>query len=185
MEKSGRVRTYVSGKRMFLVGIAGCLFAALGGWLLVPPVGAQTASAAPVPFIPQRNAGNQFEPRTDSFDYVRRDVMIPMRDGVKLHTVILVPKGANRAPILLTRTPYSADELTSHAHSSPSRPDPARLRQCHRRDRRRRLHPRGAGRARQVRLRGRLRDESPACTGRRIRRRSIMRPTPTTPSTGW
>ena len=32
---------------------------------------------------------------TDSFDYVRRDVMIPMRDGVKLHTVILVPKGAN------------------------------------------------------------------------------------------
>jgi uncharacterized protein len=34
--------------------------------------------------------------------------MIPMRDGVKLHTVILVPKGAKHAPILLTRTPYSA-----------------------------------------------------------------------------
>ncbi len=44
--------------------------------------------------------------------------MIPMRDGVKLHTVILVPKGAKKAPILLTRTPYSADKLTSHADSA-------------------------------------------------------------------
>ena len=40
--------------------------------------------------------------------------MIPMRDGVKLYTVILVPKGAKDAPILLTRTPYSANDLTSH-----------------------------------------------------------------------
>src|SRR5512147_2909189 len=44
--------------------------------------------------------------------------MIPMRDGVKLHTVILVPKGISRAPILLTRTPYDATALTTHAHSS-------------------------------------------------------------------
>ena len=44
--------------------------------------------------------------------------MIPMRDGVKLHTVILVPKGAKRAPILLTRTPYNATELTTHINSS-------------------------------------------------------------------
>ena len=28
--------------------------------------------------------------------------------------MILVPKGAEHAPILLTRTPYSADELTTH-----------------------------------------------------------------------
>jgi len=40
--------------------------------------------------------------------------MIPMRDGVRLHTIILIPKGARDAPILLTRTPYSASELTSH-----------------------------------------------------------------------
>jgi len=57
-------------------------------------------------------------PSTGSFDYSRRDVMIPMRDGVKLHTVILIPKGADGAPILLTRTPYNATELTSHAQSS-------------------------------------------------------------------
>ena len=44
--------------------------------------------------------------------------MIPMRDGVKLHTVILVPKGARNAPILLTRTPYNATELTSHSQSA-------------------------------------------------------------------
>lgn len=61
---------------------------------------------------------HKFSPTNDGFDYVKRDVMIPMRDGVRLHTVILVPKGASRAPILLTRTPYSASELTSHANSS-------------------------------------------------------------------
>ena len=54
----------------------------------------------------------------DGFDYSRRDVMIPMRDGVKLHTVILVPKGAAAAPMLLTRTPYGATALTSHADSA-------------------------------------------------------------------
>src|SRR6187200_2383080 len=52
------------------------------------------------------------------FEYARRDVMIPMRDGVKLHTVVLVPKGAKGAPILLTRTPYDADKLTGHAESA-------------------------------------------------------------------
>ena len=64
----------------------------------------------------------EFKPTNDGFEYVRRDVMIPMRDGVKLHTVIIVPKGLidkkGRAPILLTRTPYNATELTSHAASS-------------------------------------------------------------------
>lgn len=57
-------------------------------------------------------------PVTSSFDYEKRDVMIPMRDGIKLHTVILLPKGAKNAPILLTRTPYSADAQTSHAASA-------------------------------------------------------------------
>jgi uncharacterized protein len=61
---------------------------------------------------------SKFTPVTESFDYVKRDVMIPMRDGVKLHTIILLPKGAKHSPILLTRTPYSATEQTSHAQSS-------------------------------------------------------------------
>ena len=43
----------------------------------------------------------QLQPVTDSFDYTRRDVMIPMRDGVKLHTVIIVPMGAGSSPALV------------------------------------------------------------------------------------
>jgi predicted acyl esterase len=37
----------------------------------------------------------------DLNDYVKRVVMMPMRDGVKLHTVIVVPKAQQR-PIMLT-----------------------------------------------------------------------------------
>ena len=40
--------------------------------------------------------------------------MIPMRDGVKLHTVIIVPKGAKDAGILFTRTPYNANGNFGH-----------------------------------------------------------------------
>src|ERR1700732_913407 len=50
----------------------------------------------------------KFEAPTSFYNYDKRDVMIPMRDGVKLHTVIAVPHGANHAPIILTRTPYNA-----------------------------------------------------------------------------
>jgi putative CocE/NonD family hydrolase len=66
--------------------------------------------------LPSETPDN-FQPVTTSFDYERREIMIPMRDGVKLHTVILVPRGAKNAPILLTRTPYDADALTTHAQS--------------------------------------------------------------------
>jgi uncharacterized protein len=50
-----------------------------------------------------------FTPRVETFDYVKREAMIPMRDGVKLYTLILIPRGAHRAPILMSRTPYGAD----------------------------------------------------------------------------
>ena len=84
-------------------------------------VGALTlaeASAAQTPATLPSETPDTLRPATSGFDYVRREAMIPMRDGVKLHTVILVPRGAQGAPILLTRTPYSADELTTHAQSS-------------------------------------------------------------------
>jgi len=58
-----------------------------------------------------------FTPSTESFDYIQRDVMIAMRDGVKLHTLILIPRDARRAPILLTRTPYGA---ASRTNTNPS-----------------------------------------------------------------
>jgi putative CocE/NonD family hydrolase len=87
--------------------------------LFVAPAPAQSESKPPATYkdlpsdIPAR-----FKPAHESFDYVKRDVMIPMRDGVKLHTVILIPKGARRAPMLLTRTPYDANKLVSHADSA-------------------------------------------------------------------
>jgi putative CocE/NonD family hydrolase len=79
--------------------------------LSIKPARAQT------PTLPNETPA-KIEPTNYGFDYVRRDVMIPMRDGVKLHTVILVPKGAKAAPILLTRTPYNATELTTRTNSS-------------------------------------------------------------------
>src|SRR5438128_3942097 len=60
----------------------------------------------------------KFEPTNYGFDFERREVMIAMRDGVKLHTVILVPKGSKNAPMLMTRTPYNASALTTHAQSA-------------------------------------------------------------------
>src|SRR5690606_14229787 len=54
---------------------------------------------------------------TAGYDYERREAMIPMRDGVELHTVIIVPRGAKDAPIVLSRTPYNADSRTTRMAS--------------------------------------------------------------------
>ncbi len=70
-------------------------------------------TTAQYPALPSETPQN-FQAKTDSFNYTRREVMIPMRDGIKLFTVILVPKGAKNAPILFTRTPYSANDMTTH-----------------------------------------------------------------------
>lgn len=51
-------------------------------------------------------------------NYYKKEVMIPMRDGIKLFTSILIPKDqSEKHPILLRRTPYSCmpygeDKLT-------------------------------------------------------------------------
>src|ERR1700730_5726507 len=74
---------------------------------------AQTVATPQYPALPSETPAT-LTPPTDDFEYTRRVEMIPMRDGIKLHTVILVPKGAKNAPILLTRTPYNADALTAH-----------------------------------------------------------------------
>jgi uncharacterized protein len=44
----------------------------------------------------------------ERFDFDRREAMIPMRDGVKLYSVILIPRIKKPMPMLLTRTPYGA-----------------------------------------------------------------------------
>lgn len=79
---------------------------------------AQTAPQAPqYPALPSETPA-EFTSPTAGFNYTRRTVMIPMRDGTRLNTVIIVPKGAANAPILLTRTPYDAAGMVAHAESS-------------------------------------------------------------------
>lgn len=53
--------------------------------------------------------------QTDNIgSYRKTSAMIPMRDGIKLHTVILSPVGATHdLPILLQRTPYGANGSSS------------------------------------------------------------------------
>lgn len=70
--------------------------------MIAASVSAQTAPMTPD--IPAKG----FVTPTAGFDYDKREVMIPMRDGTRLYTVIVVPKGAHNAPMLLTRTPYDA-----------------------------------------------------------------------------
>src|SRR3546814_20181228 len=89
-----------------------CLLPAL---LLAAPAVAQTAPDTPD--IPP-----QFVAPTGNYDYEKREVIIPMRDGVELFTVIVVPKGAKNAPIVLTRTPYHAAGRPSRM-ASPRIPD--------------------------------------------------------------
>ncbi len=75
-----------------------------------PVIHAQTSPLAP-------DIPSKYEAPTASYDYVKRVVMIPMRDGVKLYTVIVVPRGAKHAPIILTRTPYNAAKRTERTFS--------------------------------------------------------------------
>jgi len=73
------------------------------------------AFQAPVPAVPKSgDIPQRFNAPRGEFQYVRREAMIPMRDGAKLYTVLIVPKGAGPFPIMLDRTPYSADKATGH-----------------------------------------------------------------------
>ncbi len=60
----------------------------------------------------------KFVPPTAAQDYVKREVMIPMRDGTKLYTVIVYPRGVANAPIVLTRTPYNAKGRANRSDSA-------------------------------------------------------------------
>jgi uncharacterized protein len=80
-------------RRCMAGAFAAIVFSATA-WSITPPM---------KPDIPQK-----FEAPMDAAEYIKRDVMVPMRDGVKLHTVIVIPKGAKNFPIILTRTPYDA-----------------------------------------------------------------------------
>ena len=78
---------------------------------------AQQPAPPQYPGLPSETPAEYVAP-TAGFNYIKRTVMIPMRDGTKLNTVIIVPKGAHDAPMLLTRTPYDAASFANHADSA-------------------------------------------------------------------
>ena len=80
--------------------------------LAFSPIAAQQMPV-PIADIPAK-----FTPPTAANDYIKREVMIPMRDGTKLYTVIVIPKNATNAPIVLTRTPYNAKGRANRSDSS-------------------------------------------------------------------
>ena len=84
---------------------------------LLMALGAFVIQPAPSP-AQQGDVPKTFTAPAAEYDYVKREVMVPMRDGVKLHTVIILPKSAKDAPILLTRTPYNASKRTARNNSS-------------------------------------------------------------------
>ena len=56
-------------------------------------------------------------------EYTRQEAMIPMRDGIKLHAVILRPKDyTTPLPFLMERTPYGVDGNTPES-INPSEPE--------------------------------------------------------------
>ncbi|MDH7972031.1 CocE/NonD family hydrolase [Sphingomonas sp. AR_OL41] len=94
-------------------------YALLATTLLSGVAFAQTAPAPSPPAlaVPGGDIPAKFTPPADSNDYIKRVEMIPMRDGVKLYTVIVIPKNAVNAPIVLTRTPYNAAARASRSDS--------------------------------------------------------------------
>jgi uncharacterized protein len=86
------------------------------GFVLVVILTATLARAVTPPMQP--DIPHSFDPPTAEWDYLKREVMIPMRDGVRLHTVIVIPRGAHGAPMILSRTPYGASKRAEQMRSS-------------------------------------------------------------------
>jgi putative CocE/NonD family hydrolase len=79
----------------------------LGTWAAAFLIGVMpSASTFAAPPIPPSDIPASFIPVAPKTDFILRELMVPMRDGVKLHTVIVMPKTTRSAPMLLTRTPY-------------------------------------------------------------------------------
>jgi len=101
----------------FRVGVAVVLGAALGFAVMCGSARAQSSAKDDTRV---NDMAAQWKAPDVNFDYVKRVEMIPMRDGVKLYTVIVVPKGASHAPMILTRTPYNAAGRAQRPHNADS-----------------------------------------------------------------
>ena len=84
------------------------------GFMLTAAASAQTSSHV-TPMTP--DVVDKYEQSLPSADFVLREAMVPMRDGIKLYTVVVMKKGTTNAPILLSRTPYDAHKSTHRVAS--------------------------------------------------------------------
>ena len=79
---------------------------------------ATVAAAPPQPVTPMTpDVVASYDEVRPEADFIKRVVMVPMRDGVKLYTVIVMKKGTTGGPILLSRTPYDAKGSTGRTSS--------------------------------------------------------------------
>jgi len=73
------------------------------------------AAARVTPMTP--DGVDKYEQTLPSADFIRREAMVPMRDGVKLYTTWVMKKGVTKGPILLSRSPYDAHHSTHRVAS--------------------------------------------------------------------
>ncbi len=93
--------------------------AALSGFAQAPPAPTSPAAMQQLPPAAGGLTGERAKRLQDALkdfhgpDYVRFEAMIPVRDGARLHTIIVRPVGSDTAgpalPFLMTRTPYGVD----------------------------------------------------------------------------
>ena len=90
-------------------------------WAQTPPPVASTAASATQRLPVEEELKSYHGP-----DYIRSEVLIPVRDGVSLHTVIVRPVGSAvtgaSLPILMQRTPYGVEGV-SIAMAKLSKPE--------------------------------------------------------------
>jgi hypothetical protein len=93
---------------------AASLISTIAAALFATTLGVGVACAQQIEPITGTDIPAEFKPYTDAYDYARREEMIPMRDGVKLYTIVLIPKHAQGPmPIIITRTPYNVEKRTN------------------------------------------------------------------------
>src|SRR3954471_23542129 len=94
------------------------LFAAALAFTAAAAVSQAPAAGTPPPVTPMTpDVMEKYEQVLPEADFIRRDAMVPMRDGVKLYTVVVMKKGTQGGPILLSRSPYDAHHSTRRVAS--------------------------------------------------------------------
>jgi uncharacterized protein len=102
--------------------------ALLCGMLLVDPAAAQGRRASAQRTQPEAASADAAAPQDDNYvkaNYTKYEYRIPMRDGIRLHTAVYVPKDTSKEyPILMVRTPYSCrpygvDQYPTNVGPSP------------------------------------------------------------------